>query len=255
MIPQVPISRGEDFRRLLRPWVMEVAYIRLNRIFNTKTKNYYIKSLAKCLIIKSEVENMKLPKLDYAYDALEPFIDRRTMEIHHSKHHQGYVNKLNKALEKHPELQDKDVKELLKDIADIPADIRIAVNNSGGGHANHTLFWSILKKDVLITGEIKEAIEKDFSSFEHFKEDFTKAAASVFGSGWAWLVVHDGHLEIMTTPNQDSPLSEGKIPILGIDVWEHAYYLKYQNKRPEYIEAFFNVINWDQVNENLMVSN
>jgi superoxide dismutase, Fe-Mn family len=191
-----------------------------------------------------------LPKLGYSFDALEPFIDKATMEIHHDKHHQGYVDKLNNALENHKELQEKSAEELIKDLNTIPEDIKQAVTNNAGGHVNHTFFWSILKKDVQPTGEIKEAIHKKFESGEEFKKRFAEAATTQFGSGWAWLVVNEHkELEIIKTKNQDSPLSDGKIPILGIDVWEHAYYLKYQNKRPEYVEAFFKVINWEKVNE------
>ena len=193
-----------------------------------------------------------LPSLPYAYDALEPYIDARTMEIHHTKHHQGYVDKLNAALEKYPEWQSRSVAELLQQINTVPEDIRVAVRNNGGGHANHTLFWTLLKKDPPSLGEaggIAEAITSTFGSFEKFKAEVSQAAATRFGSGWAWLVVSGGKLEIMSTANQDSPLSEGKAPVLGLDVWEHAYYLKYQNRRPEYVEAFFNVINWERVNE------
>ena len=190
-----------------------------------------------------------VPALGYGYDALEPFIDKETMQIHHDKHHQAYVDKLNAALEKHKELQTKKVTELLKDLDKIPEDIRTAVRNHGGGHFNHSFFWQIMKKDVACTGKIAEAIKEEFGSFDAFKEKFSAAALGVFGSGWAWLVVNEGKLEIMSTPNQDSPISQGKKPILGLDVWEHAYYLKYQNKRPDYVQAFFKVINWEKVNE------
>ena len=190
-----------------------------------------------------------LPKLSYAYDALEPYIDARTMEIHYTKHHQAYVDKLNVALEKHPNLQNKNVNELLKSLNNVPEDIRIVVRNHGGGHANHSLFWQLLKKGEKCSGKIAQAIDKAFGSFEEFKKLFSEKALSVFGSGWAWLVFHNGKLEIYNTARQDSPLIENKIPILGLDVWEHAYYLKYQNRRAEYIEAFFNIINWKKVNE------
>jgi len=191
-----------------------------------------------------------LPKLPYAYDALEPFIDARTMEIHYTKHHQGYVDKLNKALEKYPKLQKNSAENLLKSLDVIPEDIRTAVRNNGGGHVNHSFFWPLLKKGVEPKGEILKALNKKFKGIDNFKEEFKNRATGLFGSGWCWLVLNNGELEIMTTPNQDSPISQNKIPILGIDVWEHAYYLKYQNRRPEYVDAFFNVINWDQVNEN-----
>ena len=191
-----------------------------------------------------------LPKLPYAYSALEPYIDAKTMEIHYTKHHQGYVDKLNKALENNKELQNKDIEEILSNIDSIPKEIKNAIINNGGGHVNHSLFWEILSsKKQSPEGEIKKAIEKEFSSFEKFKEQFINVAMTRFGSGWAWLVLNDGKLEIMSTPNQDSPIMDSKIPILGLDVWEHAYYLKYQNRRPEYIEAFFNIINWKKVEE------
>lgn len=190
----------------------------------------------------------ELPALTYAYDALEPFIDKETMNIHHTKHHQTYVTKLNEALTAHTELQTKSAEDLVRDLSRVPDAIRTAVRNHGGGHANHSFFWKILKKDVKPGGKIVEAINSTFGGQEQFKETFSAAAAGVFGSGWAWLVASGGKLEIMSTPNQDSPLTQGKTPIIGIDVWEHAYYLKYQNRRPEYIGAFFNVINWDEVN-------
>jgi len=190
-----------------------------------------------------------LQPLSYAYDALKPFIDAQTMEIHHDKHHQAYVNNLNKVLEQHTDLQVKSPEELLMDLNVVPEDIRTAVRNNGGGVVNHDFFWQILKKDTQFAGAIAEKIKEAFGGYDDFKEQFSKAAAGQFGSGWAWLVLHNGKLEIMATPNQDSPLSFGKKPLLCIDVWEHAYYLKYQNRRPEYIEAFFNVINWEQVND------
>ena len=191
-----------------------------------------------------------LPELSYGYDALEPFIDARTMEIHHTKHHQTYIDKLNAALNGHDALQRLSVEQLVRNLNEVPEAIRTAVRNHGGGHANHSFFWPLLKQGVAPGGPAMEAIVKRFGSQEKFKEDFSNAAALLFGSGWAWLVVDRGELEIVTTPNQDSPLSQGKIPIIGLDVWEHAYYLKYQNRRPDYIAAFFNVINWDRVNEN-----
>ena len=172
------------------------------------------------------------------------------MEIHHDKHHKAYVDKLNAALEKHPELKEKTPEELVASLSSVPDDIRTAVQNNGGGHVNHTFFWNILKKDIEPKGEIFSAIEEEFGSFEEFKKKFSDAAATRFGSGWAWLVVNNGKLEVMSTANQNSPLTEGKKPLLGIDVWEHAYYLNYQNKRPDYIEAFFKVINWEEVEKN-----
>lgn len=190
-----------------------------------------------------------LPPLPYPYDALEPHLDTQTMTIHHTKHHQAYIDKLNAGLEGYPDLQSKSVEELVVNLNSIPEAIRRIAQNHGGGHANHSFFWPILKRDVKISGEIGKAIDGKFGSFDKFKEQFSNAAAGVFGSGWAWLVVSKGELEIMTTANQDSPLTSGKTPVLGIDVWEHAYYLKYQNRRPDYIKAYFNVINWDKVNE------
>ena len=192
----------------------------------------------------------ELPELGYGYDALEPFIDKETMEIHHSKHHQGYVDKLNVALE-NGDLEDKDMDELISDLGSIPDDIRAAVQNNGGGHSNHSFFWKLLKKDTKASGELQKVLHEKYQSGEAFEEAFTEVAMKRFGSGWAWVVVNEeGELEIMSTPNQDSPLSEGKKPVIGLDVWEHAYYLKYQNKRPDYIKAFFEVLNWEQAEEN-----
>jgi Fe-Mn family superoxide dismutase len=191
----------------------------------------------------------ELPQLPYPYNALEPHIDELTMTIHHTKHHQGYVNNLNAALDKHPELHQKSLEELLRGIDQVPEEIRTAVRNHGGGHHNHSLFWQIMapKAGGEPEGKLAEAIEQTFGDFAKFKETFSNAAATRFGSGWAWLVVNGGKLEVYSTPNQDSPLMEGKIPILGLDVWEHAYYLKYQNRRPEYIAAWWNVVNWPEV--------
>ena len=195
-----------------------------------------------------------LPNLPYPYEALEPYLDKETMTIHHTKHHQAYVDKLNAALEGQPDLQAKKVEDLIANLNSVPENIRTAVRNHGGGHANHSFFWPILKKDVGISGEIAKALDTKFGGFDKFKELFSNAAAGVFGSGWAWLVVSNGQLEIVSTPNQENPLSQGKKPVLGIDVWEHAYYLKYQNRRPDYIKAFFNVINWEKVNENYLAA-
>jgi Fe-Mn family superoxide dismutase len=196
----------------------------------------------------------ELPKLPYNFNELEPAIDTKTMEIHYGKHHQAYVDKLNTALEKYKALQELSVEELLKDLNSIPEEIREAVRNHGGGHSNHSLFWRILRKpqkDNSPKGTILKAIKDTFGSFDNFKKSFSNAAITHFGSGWAWLVVNDDNeLEIIDTLNQDSPLSDSKIPILGIDIWEHAYYLKYQNRRAEYVEVFFSIINWDEVNKN-----
>ncbi|WP_417650445.1 superoxide dismutase [Enterococcus faecalis] len=192
-----------------------------------------------------------LPELPYAYDALEPYIDVETMHLHHDKHHNTYVTNLNAPIEKHPELGEKSVEDLISDMNAIPEDIRTAVRNNGGGHANHTFFWEIMAPNAggQPTGAIKEAIDETFGSFDEMKVAFKTAATGRFGSGWAWLVVNNGKLEITSTPNQDSPLMDGQTPVLGLDVWEHAYYLKYKNVRPDYIEAFWNVVNWDKVNE------
>ncbi|MEK4037295.1 superoxide dismutase [Paenibacillus sp. FSL F4-0122] len=191
----------------------------------------------------------QLPALPYPNNALEPHIDALTMEIHHDRHHNTYVTNLNAALEKAPELQSKSIEELLTDLNAVPEAIRTAVRNNGGGHANHTLFWEVIGPNSggAPTGALAEAIDKELGGFEKFKEDFAAAATTRFGSGWAWLVVKDGKLAVTSTPNQDNPISEGATPILGLDVWEHAYYLNYQNKRPDYIKAFWNVVNWEEV--------
>jgi superoxide dismutase, Fe-Mn family len=196
-----------------------------------------------------------LPPLPYPADALEPHIDKTTMEIHHDKHHQAYVTNLNKALESAPDVANKSLEELLaNNCAIVPESIRTAVRNNGGGHANHSFFWPILagKAGGAPTGEIASVIQSNFGSFDSFKEKFNAAAAGRFGSGWAWLVKDgSGKFEITSTANQDSPIMEGKKPVLGLDVWEHAYYLKYQNRRPEYIAAWWNVVNWNEVNKRL----
>lgn len=194
----------------------------------------------------------ELPELPYAYDALEPTIDKETMNIHHTKHHNTYVTKLNGALEGHEDLKNKSLNDLISNLDAVPENIRTAVRNNGGGHANHSLFWKLMSPNGggKPTGEVADKINDKFGSFEKFQEEFAVAAAGRFGSGWAWLVVNNGEIEIMSTPNQDNPLMEGKKPILGLDVWEHAYYLKYQNKRPDYISAFWNVVNWDEVEKN-----
>ena len=191
-----------------------------------------------------------LPDLPYAYDALEPYIDEETMHLHHDKHHNTYVTNVNAALAKHPEIGE-DLEKLLADVESIPADIRQAVINNGGGHLNHALFWELMTaEETAPSAELAADIDATFGSFEDFKAAFTTAAATRFGSGWAWLVVNkEGKLEVVSTANQDTPISEGKTPILGLDVWEHAYYVKYRNVRPDYIKAFFSVINWNKVNE------
>jgi len=197
-----------------------------------------------------------LPQLPYSFDALEPHIDERTMEIHHGKHHNAYVTNLNAALDKHPELHNKSIDDLLSSLSSVPKTIRTAVRNNDGEHWNHSFFWKIMSQSGSgePTGELADAIKKDFGSFEQFKDKFINAGATRFGSGWAWLVLSNGKLDVVSTPNQDNPNMDiadasGK-PILGVDVWEHAYYLHYQNRRPDYLKAFFNVINWDAVANN-----
>ena len=193
----------------------------------------------------------EVPALPYDYTALEPHIDEQTMRIHHDKHHAAYVTNLNAALEKHPELQNKSIEDLLKGINSVPEEIRTAVRNNGGGHANHTMFWEIMGPNGggQPTGAIGDAIKSTFGGFDSFKEQMNKAGTTRFGSGWAWLVDAGGKLVVESSANQDSPIMEGKKPIIGIDVWEHAYYLKYQNKRPDYLAAWWNTINWDAVNK------
>ncbi len=193
-----------------------------------------------------------LPSLPYAYDALEPHFDKQTMEIHHTKHHQTYVNNANTVLEAYPELASLRVEELIQDLDKVPADKRTFMRNNAGGHANHSLFWKGLKTGTTLGGDLKAAIERDFGSVEKFQEEFEKAAATRFGSGWAWLVLKGDKLAVVSTANQDSPLmgeavsGASGLPIVGLDVWEHAYYLKFQNRRPDYIKAFWNVVNWDE---------
>ncbi len=194
----------------------------------------------------------KLPGLSYPYDALEPHIDAQTMEIHYTKHHQAYINNVNKALEGHDDLAAKSVEDLIADLDAVPADIRTAVRNNGGGHANHSLFWTVIGPDKggNPSGKLAAAIDETFGSFANFKDEFAKAAATRFGSGWAWLAKDkDGKLLVYSTPNQDSPIMEGKKPLLGLDVWEHAYYLKYQNRRPDYIAAFWHLVDWKKVGQ------
>lgn len=193
----------------------------------------------------------ELPNLPYAFDALEPHIDAKTMEIHHDKHHATYVAGLNAALEGKSEFEGKTVEEVIANLDAVPEAVRTAVRNNGGGHANHSLFWESLAANAggAPTGELAKAIDAKFGSFDAFKEQFAAAAKGRFGSGWAWLSLANGELEISSTPNQDSPIMEGKTPLLGLDVWEHAYYLNYQNRRPDYIAAFWNVVNWDKVAE------
>jgi Fe-Mn family superoxide dismutase len=194
-----------------------------------------------------------LPALPYPTDALEPHIDKMTMEIHHGKHHQAYVTNLNAALDKHPELQSKSIEDLLKGINTVPEDIRTAVRNNGGGHANHSMFWQVMGPNAggAPTGKIADAITGSFGGFDKFKEELKKAGVGRFGSGWAWVIDQGGKLAIESSANQDSPLMEGKKVVFGVDVWEHAYYLKYQNRRPDYLDAWWNVINWAEINKRL----
>jgi Fe-Mn family superoxide dismutase len=193
----------------------------------------------------------ELPPLPYDYAALEPVIDKQTMTLHHDMHHAAYVKNLNAAIEKHPELSKKSPEDLIRDLSSIPEDIRGAVRNNGGGHVNHSMFWEIMKPGGggEPTGKVGEQIKKDFGSFEDFKKQFGEAGVKQFGSGWAWLVSQGGKLKIISTPNQDSPLSQSLFPILGNDVWEHAYYLKYNNRRPDYLAAWWAVVNWDEINK------
>tara|TARA_Y100000031_G_scaffold110950_1_gene122314 strand:+ start:1477 stop:2103 length:627 start_codon:yes stop_codon:yes gene_type:complete len=196
----------------------------------------------------------ELSELEYPYDSLEPYIDKETMEIHHSKHHKSYIDNLNKALEGHEELQGKSAEELIKEIDSVFEEIKTVVKNNAGGHLNHSFFWTVLKKDIEPSGEILELIKRDFGSYEIFKEQFKQASVTQFGSGWAWLVLNPltNKLEIVKTRDHENPITENKVPLLVIDVWEHAYYLKYQNRRPEYVDAFMKVINWKKVNENYL---
>ncbi len=192
----------------------------------------------------------ELPKLPYPYDALEPYIDARTMEIHYTKHHAAYVTNLNAALDKHPELHKKSLDDLLKGLNSVPEDIRVAVRNNGGGHLNHSMFWLIMKKGGggEPKGELGDAIGKAFGGFAAFKDKVTNAGMTRFGSGWSWLVItKDGKLDVISTPNQDNPVMDGHKPVMGVDVWEHAYYLKYQNKRKDYLDAWWNIVNWDEI--------
>jgi superoxide dismutase, Fe-Mn family len=196
----------------------------------------------------------EVPALPYAYNALEPHIDEQTMHLHHDKHHAAYVTKLNGAIEKHPELGSKSAEELIRNLAALPEDVRGVIRNNGGGHVNHTMFWKIMgpAKGGNPTGAIADAINKTFGGFDAFKEKFEAAGVNQFGSGWAWLVrTKSGEFKITSTPNQDNPISNGEFPVLGNDVWEHAYYLKYQNRRPDYLKAWWNVVNWDEVNKRL----
>lgn len=224
-------------------------FVTLDVLTVSTVKNVFIVKYKLHILGGDVIMAFELPQLPYAYDALEPHIDKETMNIHHTKHHNTYVTNLNAALEGKADLQAKSVEELIADLDALPEDIRTAVRNNGGGHANHSFFWQILCPNGggEPTGELAEAINAKFGSFDNFKAEFSKAATTRFGSGWAWLSVNNGELEISSTPNQDSPIMEGKTPILGLDVWEHAYYLNYQNRRPDYIANFWNVVKWDEV--------
>ena len=208
------------------------------------------------VVLRDKEDRLKahsLPALPYPTDALEPHIDKMTMEIHHGKHHQAYVTNLNAALDKHPELQSKSIEDLLKSINTVPEDIRTAVRNNGGGHANHSMFWQVMGPNAggAPTGAIADAITGSFGGFDKFKEELKKAGVGRFGSGWAWVIDQGGKLAIESSANQDSPLMEGKKIVFGVDVWEHAYYLKYQNRRPDYLDAWWNVVNWAEINKRL----
>jgi Fe-Mn family superoxide dismutase len=203
--------------------------------------------------VEEDLMAYEVPPLPYDYKALEPHIDEQTMRLHHDKHHAAYVNNLNTALEKAPELQNKTVEEILRNVSSVPEAIRTAVQNNGGGHANHSMFWKIMKPNGggNPTGAIAKAIDDKLGGFQAFKEKFNDNGAKRFGSGWTWLTLKGSNLELVSSANQDSPLMQGAIPIMGNDVWEHAYYLKYQNRRPEYLAAWWNVVNWDEVNRRL----
>lgn len=191
----------------------------------------------------------ELPALPYGYDALEPFISSNIQHLHHDKHHQGYVDNLNKAVQKYPEWESKSIEEIIKDYAKAPDDIKTVLRNHGGGHYNHSMFWLMMsqKKDQMPEGNLVDKINEQFGNYDAFKKQFSEGAVKVFGSGWQWLVMDNGRLALMSTPNQDSPLTQGKIPLLGLDVWEHAYYLQYYNKRPDYVDAWWHVVNWEEV--------
>ncbi len=211
-------------------------------------------------ITKMQAEGMyKLPLLGYEYNALEPFIDAKTMEIHYTKHHQAYINKLNDAMEKEPSLKAIELEKILKDLKSQPESVRAVLRNHGGGHWNHSLFWTLLKTNTQPGAKFTKLATESFGSLDAFKKDFEKASMGIFGSGWSWVIIQNGKLKIVSTPNQDNPLMEGIVsaeqtglPIIALDVWEHAYYLKYQNKRADYIAAFWNVLNWDQVEKNMI---
>lgn len=228
-------------------WEEEAVVISETKAWETAWKHYIIN-----LSLKEAYCMFTLPDLPYAYNALEPFIDERTMQIHHDKHHAAYVKNLNDALAGHEDWLGKSIEEIITDLSAVPEAIRMKVRNNGGGHYNHSLFWTMMAPNpggarLQAQGDVAAAITKAFGSFEKFQEVFGAAASGRFGSGWAWLVVDGGKLAVADTPNQDSPLTEGKIPLLGIDVWEHAYYLKYQNMRADYIKAWWNVVNWKEV--------
>ena len=223
---------------------------------NTDAINTFKDNQSSSLIAQSAGE-FTLPPLPYAYDALSTYIDSETMTVHHDKHHAGYVKNLNEAVADYPDLQGQSVEELLLNLDTIPEEIKTTVRNNGGGHANHTMFWSIMTPESSAepSGEVVEAITTAFGDLDSFKEEFNTAGKKQFGSGWAWLVMNsDGELEVTSTPNQDSPFLEGKYPIMGNDVWEHAYYLKYQNKRGDYLDAWWNVVNWDEVNNRFLAA-
>lgn len=236
-----------------RNFIKGAALVSIGTIFQSSKAEEQINGLIRVTGAEGKFE---LPPLGYAFNALEPFIDAQTMQIHHGKHHQAYITKLNEAIDKEPSLKGKSLEELLRNLKAAPESVRGAIRNHGGGHWNHSFFWPLLKKDTQPGPKTLEAINQSFGSMEQFKTSFAKAAMGVFGSGWAWVNLDKGKLVISTTPNQDNPLMDSKDntvkPILGLDVWEHAYYLNYQNKRAEYVEAFWKVLNWEQVEKNLI---
>ena len=237
------ITRREAIKRATLATATAAAGAALNTVPETRAQAPVVGSVA-------PAGPFLLPPLGYAFDALEPYIDAQTMQIHHDKHHAGYVANLNKAVAGHPELASKTVEDLLRSLDAVPEGARTAIRNNGGGHYNHTLFWQMLRRErggKPPKGEFRDALKDKFDKFEDFQQEFSNAAMKVFGSGWAWLVLDGRNLKIESTANQDSPLSQGRIPVLGIDVWEHAYYLKYQNRRVDYVASFWNAINWDFV--------
>jgi Fe-Mn family superoxide dismutase len=246
-------SKNTSRRSFLTKSAIAAAGISLFKGFQFNTARAEVYSTPVFNGLLPEGGTFTLPALDYAYTALEPYIDARTMEIHHTKHHQTYVTKLNEALDKAPELKEKSLTDLITNINALPESVRQAVRNHGGGHFNHSMFWKLMSPDAAnakASDELAAAITAKWTSFDNFKAEFSKTATGVFGSGWAWLVKDGSSIAISSSPNQDTPIMEGKKVVLGLDVWEHAYYLKYQNRRPDYLDAWWNVVNWDAVAQN-----